>query len=135
MNKLLQMTLLAAVLSTLVNFAIRVIFVAGLDVSTEFPPFAFPQIAIFTILGVVGGAGVFAYLLRRSPTPVATFNRIALVVLLLSFIPDLGILVGDPDPEQFPGISTAGVVALILMHIVTAGFVVWLFPRAVEANP
>ena len=68
------------------------------------------------VLGVAGATLVYAQLLRRSPHPAETFRKLAVVVLLLSIIPDVGLLL----TQALPGINLATFVALVLMHVATA---------------
>ncbi len=86
--------------------------------STEFLPLAnvSPTIlftAFFGILAVV----VFAIVARVSSRPIPTYRIVALVALVLSFLPDFS-LVGTP------GASTGVFIALISMHFAAAATLV-----------
>lgn len=90
------------------------------DIPEAFPPLAGPAPAIFfTLVGMVGAVAVYALLRRVSAAPDRTFRRVALVVLLLSFIPDL-MLLTEGAAEAVPGVTLAGVVTLMVMHVVAA---------------
>ena len=107
--------LLAAVAATVANALIRTVAVGLFGVSSELRPFTLPQLTLFTVVGVLGAALVYAQVLRRAERPVETFRKIALVVLLGSFVPDVGLLVTG----VMPGFGPAALGALILMHVVT----------------
>ncbi len=70
------------------------------------------HIILFTVLGAVAAILVFALVAWRAARPITLYRRIAGVALLLSFVPDILILM-----TGFP-VSTFG--AYILMHIATA---------------
>lgn len=68
-----------------------------------------------SIIGALGGTAAFAALARFTRRPITLFRIIAAVVLVLSFVSPFGI----------PGAPVAMIVALELMHIVSAAVVVW----------
>ena len=70
------------------------------------------HIILSTVLGVGGAILVFAQVARRSAHPITLYRKIAVVALLLSFVPDILILV--------TGYSGIVVGAYLLMHITTA---------------
>ena len=74
------------------------------------------HIILFTVLGALGAILVFALVAWRAARPITLYRRIAGVALLLSFVPDILILM-----TGFP-VSTFG--AYILMHIATAAICV-----------
>ncbi len=70
------------------------------------------HIILSTVLGVLGAILVFALVARRSANPIPLYRKIAVVALLLSFIPDILVFV--------TGYSGIVIGAYILMHITTA---------------
>src|SRR5690606_20505844 len=48
---------------------------------------SYPRAALFTLVPALAATAVLAWLARRRENPVGSFVRIAVVVLLLSFIP------------------------------------------------
>ena len=117
--------LAAAVAAVIGNFIIATIFKLISDIPAEFEPLNFGRFALFTIVGVIGAAIVYWILGKLGGDPVKRFYIIALIVLVLSFIPDFGLLSSD----FMPGATMAGVMALMLMHVVTAVACIILFPR------
>lgn len=108
--------LLAALLATVANAGIRTVAVTLFDVAPDLRPFTWPQFVLFTLLGVAGATLVYAFVSSRFTNPNRTFRRLAVIVLLVSFIPDVALLV----TQVVPGITVAAFVALSLMHITTA---------------
>jgi hypothetical protein len=117
--------LLMIVLSIAGNAIVRTITMALFDIPPEFRPLAWSQFIFFTVVGAVGATVVFAIVARLSQRPIRLFRRIAIGVLLISFLPDIGLLVGRP----FPGITVPGVLSLMVMHVVSAVVAVGLLTR------
>ena len=98
-------------------------------VSDEFPALTAGAIAMFTLFGVLGALIVFALVARFSRRPYALFRKIALVVLVVSLIPDLAM-------PWLPGPVPAGpieVILLMITHVIAAAIVVWLLERLTPA--
>jgi hypothetical protein len=77
--------------------------------------------AIFTLVPALVATGLLAWLARRTGDPVRTFTWIALVVLVLSFIPDYIL----PVPNRT---FTASTIAAFL-HVVAAAIIVPILVR------
>ena len=108
--------LLALVGSILVNVLLRQFAVANFEISPEFNPLMTNQYILFTAAGVIGAVIVFWLLPRFVSRPQHVFKIIAVVVLLLSMLPDILLYVMQP----VAGITLAGIVTLMLMHVTTA---------------
>ena len=116
----------ALVLGVLVNLALAFVLLE-LDVprSTEF--FQYGPIVFWTTLGVFGATVVYYFVTQRSRTPNRTFARIALGVLVLSFLPDVALAV------FVDAVTTSEAVALMSLHVPPAaicivtltGWVAW----------
>jgi hypothetical protein len=104
---------LAVVLAVVANLVVRTLAVSFFA-SPEFPPLAVGPTVLFTAVGVLGATVVFGLIARFSGRPVRLFRRVALVVLLLSLVPDVLLLVAAP----FPGTSVPAVLALMVEHVV-----------------
>jgi hypothetical protein len=112
---------------------IRVLALAVLDVSPEFPPLAGPGPTIFfTVIAALAAVCVHALVRRTSKRPDALFRRIALVVLVFSFLPDLWLLT-EGAREAFPGASATGVGVLMAMHVAAAAAIVWALTGGANA--
>jgi hypothetical protein len=117
--------LATAVAAIIGNFLVAAIIGALADIPAEFEPFMAPRYILFTVLGVIGATIVYWLLARSGPAGVSRFTKVAIVVLIISLIPDLGLLVSN----ALPGTTTAGIIGLMLMHVVTAVACILLLPR------
>ena len=103
------LTVLAAIAAVL---GVRVVAVSILGPS-ELPALSWAGVIVFTTVLVTAAVLVFAVVARVAATPVRTYRRIALVALVLSFIPDF-LLPGSGAPRAtWPAVS-----ALMVMHVV-----------------
>jgi hypothetical protein len=89
--------------------------------STEF--FRYPAIVVWTLLGMGGATAVYGVLTRRAATPDPTFVRVAAVVLVLSFVPDIGLaLTAD-------SVTASEAVGLMVLHVPPAIVAVLALPE------
>ncbi len=110
------MTVIAAVAA---NAVVRTAAVALLNIPPEFSPLTWGPFIFLTVVGVGAGVLVFAALVRFSKRPIRAFRIIAVVALLLSFLPDFGLLAGG-DAVPFVGVTPLNVGVLMFMHVVAA---------------
>jgi hypothetical protein len=128
-GRLLWVGPLAIVASVVANLIIRIIAVSLLGIGKDFPPLGWGPPIVFTIMGVLGAVIVFATVARFSKRPIRLFTIIALVVLALSLLPDIGLL----SSNAMPGTSLGSVIALMLMHVAAAAVTIWLLTtRTIE---
>ncbi len=113
---------LIIVVAVLANLLVRAISLALFEVAPEFEPFQIPRMAFLTAVGVGLAVVVFAVVARRAQRPLRTFRIIAIIALLLSFIPDIGLLVTD----FVPGTTAPAVATLMVMHVVSAAIAVFM---------
>lgn len=104
---------LAVVLSAVVNALVAQI-AGSLGVAPGFEHLGLARVAVFSAAGAVGATVVYAGLVRYVERPERTFTRVAVAVLVLSFLPDVGLLSSVPEA------TVPGVVTLMLMHVVVA---------------
>ena len=113
-------TILAAVAA---NLVVRAAALLVFDIPPEFEPLAMAVPTVFwTVVGVAAGLGVAVATNRRSEHPVPLFQRIVLVALLLSLLPDLWMFT-DSGSQAFPGATVAAVTTLMVQHVVAAAIV------------
>lgn len=86
----------------------------ALDIAPGFRALSYPPVVFLSVVGALGAAVAYLILQRRSTDPERTFTRLATVVLVLSLVPDIGLLVGDEAA------TVTGVVVLMVMHVVVA---------------
>jgi len=112
-------------LSVIGNLLLRMGALALFDIPAEFLPLSTvgPTI-LLTVLGVAAALGV-ALLVGSSSQPVQLFRRIAIVALVVSFLPDAWMLT-EGAAADFPGATVPGVITLMLQHVVAACVVIWM---------
>jgi hypothetical protein len=89
--------------------------------STEF--FQYPAIVVWTLLGMAGATVVYGVVTRRSARPDRTFLRVAAVVLVLSFLPDIGLAV------TAEAVTTSEAIGLMVLHVPPAVVAVLALPE------
>jgi hypothetical protein len=111
---------LAIVASVVANLLVRALALAIFDISPAFDPLSTPgNTIVLTAVGVLLAVLVFALVGRFSKQPVRTYLIIAVVALLISFVPDIALLV-NAEGAPFEGIDVVSIGVLIVMHIVAA---------------
>src|ERR1700682_6513692 len=115
------LVLMATVANVLIAMALR----NGLGVPAAFQPLATPGVASLTIIGMIGATLVFAWIARTQPDPRRTFVLVVTAGLIVSWLPDLTIWA----TAAFPGTTTAGILSLMALHVVAAGFAVGILLR------
>ncbi|WP_267639673.1 DUF6069 family protein [Haloarchaeobius amylolyticus] len=111
-----------AIVASMVGNAALLAIALALSVAPGFMALAYPPVLFLTVVGAAGAALVYWVLTTRVENPDRTFKRIVVAVLALSFIPDFGLLVADEAA------TLAGVIVLMLMHVVVAVACVALLP-------
>ena len=87
---------------------------------------------VFTTIGVIGAAIVLALLRRFSTNPNNVFVWVAVVVFLLSLLPD--IFVHHLGP-MFAQITAGGAILLMTMHLACALITVYALIALTKSNP
>jgi len=108
---------LAVVVSALAN-AILLAAVLGTDAVPQTVHLTYPRVIVFTAVGAAAGVIVFAALRSRVADPASTFRKVAVVALVLSLVPDVGLISADPT------VTPAVAVVLMAMHVVAAAVTV-----------
>lgn len=104
---------IAVVLSVVANLVVLQAVLVP-ELVQGFEPLNVGPVALFSVLGAVGATVSYGVVDRFSEAPDRTFVVVAVVVLLLSFVPDVLMLQSDPA-------ATAPAVAvLMVMHVVVA---------------
>ena len=111
-------TLAAAVVATVVDLAIQEAARHLFDVSSDFNPFQ-GTVAPYAIGGVILAGLAYAVVRRVAHDPRRTYLRLAVVVLALSWLPDVGLLVVND-----PGATLPAVGSLMVMHAAAAAIAV-----------
>ena len=98
-------------MNTLISLGAKSLF----SVASTFIPLQLEGFIPSTIIGVVGAFIVFALIVRWAKHPIRLFQRVAVIVLLASLLPDLLL----PFVRLYPGTTFPEVGALLLMHVAT----------------
>jgi hypothetical protein len=116
-------TALALLIAVPIDLAIERLARQAFAVPTDFEPFQ-GTAGPYTAGGVLLAGAAFAVLQRFVRDAGRVYVRVALVALVLSWIPDVALLV-----IHEPGATVPGVASLMVMHAVAAAIVVTLLVR------
>lgn len=123
-DKLWPRGLMAVGGAVLATTAVRWLAVTSLDISPEFLPLGGPApVIIFTLVAGAVAVGVYGVVRRTAKRPDRLFRRIAAVVLVVSFLPDLWLL-SEGAADIYAGATPAGVAVLMVLHVVAAAVIV-----------
>lgn len=112
-RELLGRGVLAVVGAVALNWIVLTLVLVA-DAVAAYEHLEYGPVTTLTVLGSVGAVVAYAVVDRLSRRPDRTFLGLAVVVLLLSFVPDIGLLLTDDA-------ATVGAVAvLMVMHVTTA---------------
>lgn len=87
---------------------------------SDYGPLALPAYALFTVVGIAVGWLGWVLVQRRAREPRRVLTVLVPVVVLVTFVPDILLLVF----RFIPGTTASAVIALMLMHLVVAGLAV-----------
>ena len=114
-----------AVGGLVINTVIATLARALFDIPSEFQQLTLPVYGFLTVVGAIVGAVVWHLIVARSRNASGVLRVLVPTVLVLSLIPDVLLLVS----ESQPGTTTAGVIALMLMHVGVAAAAVPAYRR------
>ena len=126
----LRVGAVAALLAATANVLISLLARGPLDAGDDFVPLTPGPVVLWTALGALIGAVGWRTIVVRSTHSRALLTRLIPTILVLSLVPDVALLISDSLPGQTP----VGVVALMVMHIVTAGIAVTAYDRTMPAG-
>jgi hypothetical protein len=115
------LTILASILGVLI---VRVTAVAILQPDPTPMSLGWVLPILFTFVLVSGAVLVFALVARFANNPIRTYQIIAFVFLLISFLPDIGFA-----RSTMPGANWPNAVALMVMHVVAWGICVTMLAK------
>ena len=121
--RIILATAVALVVAIPVDLAIEAFAWRAFAVSPEFEPFQ-GTVAPYTAGGLVLAGVAYALVRRFFRDADRVYVRIAIVALVLSWIPDVALLVINE-----PGATVPAVASLMVMHAVAAAIVVTLLVR------
>jgi len=113
--------LVGVVASVIANLLARAVLFAVLLLSAQFPPLQVGAIAIFTAVGTLMAAVVYALIVRFTRRPVMIFRWVATAALIFSILPNIALIANPATiPFPFPGASGLAFGALIVFHVLAA---------------
>lgn len=118
--------LLAAVLAVLANTLLRIGSVTLVPALAAVEPFGWGPIVASSVVAAIGATVVYWALARFTERPNRNFTAVAGAVLALSFVP---LVTAAP---AVPRMTTAGLLALGAMHVVSAVVIVAALTGAVR---
>lgn len=116
-----------AAIATGLSVAVNVVIVAvagAFAVAPGFQALTVPPVAFLSAVGAIGAVLVYLLLRRVSSSPDRTFRRVAVAVLVLSVLPDIGLLLADETATPI------GVGLLMVMHVTVAAICIGLLPES-----
>lgn len=124
MGTILKAGVAAIVAAVVANVIVYFVGTALIDVPPGFMPLSsvFNTILFTTVFTAIGVA-VLAVVFRLASRPMRTFWIIAVVALVLSFVPDVALWL-NPSAMPMGTPNTASILLLMLMHVVA--FVVFM---------
>ncbi len=124
-QRLLWAGAVTAVAVAAANTVVRFVAAATLQPDPAFVPLGPVTPAIFSLLGVLGAVLLLGVIGRFSRRPLWLFQRIVLIALPLTWLPDIMLLFAS----AFPGANLANVLVLMLMHVVAVAGLLTLLPN------
>lgn len=106
---------LATGLAVAANLVVYYLAKALLAIPPVFEPMDPGRVAVLTLLGSLGAIGAYLVVQRVADDPPRAFVDVAIVALVVSFLPDILLLVTDE-----PGATVGAVATLMVMHTVAA---------------
>ena len=122
--------LTGGVVAAVLNVAISAIARGAFGAGDDFAPLTPGPIVMWSIVGALIGAVGWRLIVNRSAQSRALLNKLVPTVLVLSLIPDVALLATD----SMAGQTTTGVLALMVMHVVTAVIAVTAYRRAMPLS-
>lgn len=119
----------AMLVAVAVNTLVAVV-AKSLGANPGFAPLSLAVYGPFTVIGVLVGWLGWWLIQRRAAHPDATLRVLVPVMVVVSWAPDLTLLVLRFIPET----STAGVLGLMIMHLVVAGVAVPAYAVATKRS-
>jgi drug/metabolite transporter (DMT)-like permease len=122
--------LVAGIAVASVANALIAVIARAAGASADFQPLQPGAYVTFTVLGTLVGAVGWAVVRRRSANPRALLSWLVPAVLVVSFVPDLLMFVSDYTPHA----NAAGIIGLLVMHVVVAAVAVATYLRALPLH-
>ncbi|MCX6754325.1 MAG: DUF6069 family protein [Candidatus Nomurabacteria bacterium] len=131
MKKFTINVLIATILSTVFNIVLLAIARPFANVPATFSPFQYLSVILFTVLSVITAMIVYMGILKFYPIFYKKiFIWVSVISLIFSFIPDILMPYSKDIDDQ--GATFFVIVILMIMHVLTAGIVVYFFTKKID---
>lgn len=117
-----KIAIVAAIASAIANLALMLVTISSMAVPASFMPLTPMPIILWSFIGAFGAVGVYALMRKRNESPQRSFTIVAVVVLILSFIPD--VILVNVSEGPFAGATTGAIIVLMIMHVISFAIVV-----------
>lgn len=123
----------ASSVAVFVNLVILYFANGILGIPADFVALRGMTVVLFTILGALLATLVFWIMTRLLKNPIRTFQRLALVVLILSIIPHIRSILRPPALDMpIPAALIGGL--FIIFHITTAAVCIWFLSTKTQID-
>jgi hypothetical protein len=127
-KKFIQNVAITSIVSIVVNVILLFIVRPMASAPETFSPFHYSSVILFTLFGVLGAALVYIGIKKFFPIIYKKlFVWVSVITLILSFIPDILMPYSTEADDQ--GATLFIVIILMIMHVLTAGIVVYMFTK------
>lgn len=128
-GELAKLGALIAITAIALNLLVLLVFTSLFTIEDDFTPMSPGPIVIMTVVGTTLALLAFAVVQRFAARPLRAFQIVAVVALLVSLIPNVGLLAGDPAQEELQDATGPAVIGLMLMHVIVASLVIGVLTR------
>jgi len=126
----LPIALVASVVASLIVELIIAAIAHGAGAYSDFKPLTFGGLIGPTVVGLLIAVVVWELVRRRAGDPVAVMRRLAPIVIVLSWVPDVALGATHREAtSQLPHTTWGEVAALMVMHLFVAAIGLGLFSR------
>lgn len=119
--------LIAAAISAVANLILLFVTKPFMDVPDSLMPMTPGPVVIWSVIGALGAIAVYALVRKFSATVYKTFKTIAVVVLVISFIPDIALINVAEGP--FGGATWGVIIVLMTMHVISFAIIMPLLRK------
>jgi uncharacterized membrane protein YozB (DUF420 family) len=117
-----KIVIVTAIASAIGNLVLMMLTISSLAVPDSFAPLTPAPIVLWSFIGAFGAIGAYALIRRRSDSPQKVFAVVSVLVLILSFLPDVVLVNVAEGP--FGGATTGAIIVLMIMHVISFAIVV-----------
>ncbi len=122
-----KIIILSAIYSTIINVILLALVKGPSGAPVDFGPFVYSAVVGATVLGVVLAGATYVLIGKFNKNLLSNWTVISLIVLILSFIPDVLLPYSSAAEDQ--GSTPFIILMLMIMHVVPAWIVIVKFNK------